>query len=70
MKRLLRPLLAALALPNEVFKTVWLVLPRKREGFEKIKMKDIKQCQEMRDYWWENGGNKVVALKLSGQIVS
>tara|TARA_A100001388_G_scaffold217276_1_gene167812 strand:+ start:454 stop:621 length:168 start_codon:yes stop_codon:yes gene_type:complete len=52
------------------FKTVWLVLPRKREGFEKIKMKDIKQCQEMRDYWWENGGNKVVALKLSGQIVS
>ena len=65
MKRLLIPLLAALALPTAVnAETVWLVLSRKKAGFEKIEMKDMKQCQEMRDYWWENGGNKVGAYSL------
>ena len=60
MKRLLLQLLAVLALPNAVNdKTVWLGLSWKREGFEKIKMEDMKQCQEMRYYWLENGSNKV-----------
>ena len=71
MKLLLLPLLAVLALPTAInAETVWLVLSRKSSGFEKIEMKDMKQCQEMRHYWWENGGNKVGVFLLPGLIVS
>ncbi len=34
--------------------SIWLVLSRFNGGFEKIEMIDKEQCQEMRDYWWEN----------------
>ena len=65
MKLSLLLLLATVALPTSVnAETVWLVLSRKSAGFEKIEMKDMKQCQEMRDYWWENGGNKNGAYSL------
>ena len=65
MKRLLLPLLAALALPTAVnAETVWLVLSRKDAGFEKIEMKDMAQCQEMRNYWRKNGGNRSGSYSL------
>ena len=38
--------------------TIWLLLSRAEAGFEKIEMRDMQQCKEMRDYWWENGGAK------------
>ena len=65
MRKLLIPLLAAIALPTVVnAETIWLVLSRRDAGFEKIEMKDMEQCQEMRNYWWENGGNKSGAYSL------
>ena len=65
MKRLLIPLLAALSLPTAVnAETVWLVLSRGKAGFEKIEMKDMEQCQEMRNYWWKNGGNRPNSYSL------
>ena len=65
IKHSILTLLAALAVPNAVnAETVWLVLSRGKAGFEKIEMKDMEQCQEMRNYWWENGGNKSGAYSL------
>ncbi len=65
MKPFLIPLLAALVLPTAVnAETIWLVLSRKFGGFEKIEMRDIEHCQEMRDYWWENGGKRSDSYSL------
>jgi hypothetical protein len=44
--------------------TIWLVLSRKFGGFEKIEMRDMEHCQEMRDYWWENGGKRSDSYSL------
>ena len=45
MKRLLLPLLAALALPTAVSaESVWLVLYMGKSGLEKIEMRDLDQC--------------------------
>ena len=38
--------------------SVWLLLSTYQGGFEKIEMRDMQQCKEMRDYFWENGGKK------------
>tara|TARA_A100001011_G_scaffold290845_1_gene302361 strand:- start:47 stop:256 length:210 start_codon:yes stop_codon:yes gene_type:complete len=47
MKRLLLPLLAALALPAAVnAESVWLVIAYGNVGMEKIEMKDLDQCIE------------------------
>ncbi|MBO8204580.1 hypothetical protein [Prochlorococcus marinus] len=51
MKRLLLPLLAALALPNAVnAESVWLLLrgghPLDPKTLEKIEMKDMEQCEQ------------------------
>tara|TARA_B100000674_G_C37428888_1_gene728523 strand:- start:270 stop:461 length:192 start_codon:yes stop_codon:yes gene_type:complete len=52
-------LLGSLAVPATAnAETVWLVLSRMEAGMEKIEMRDAEQCQEMRDYFWENGGNR------------
>ena len=65
MKCLLLPLLAVLAFPTVVnAETIWLVLSRKFGGFEKIEMRDMEHCQEMRDYWWENGGKRSDSYSL------
>ena len=65
MRKLLIPLLAALALPTAVnAESYWLLLSRQEAGFEKIEMASMEQCQEMRDYWWENGGNKSGAYSM------
>ena len=37
--------------------SVWLLLSRDA-SFEKIEMRDMQQCREMRHYFWENGGRK------------
>ena len=59
MRKLLIPLLATIALPTAVnSETIWLLLSRAEAGFEKIEMKNMEQCEEMRDYWWKNGGNR------------
>ena len=44
--------------------SIWLLLSRQKAGFEKMEMRDMEQCQEMRDYWWENGGNKMGAYSM------
>ena len=35
-----------------------LLLSRQEAGMEKIEMRDMQQCKEMRDYWWEESGKK------------
>ena len=64
MKRLL--LLPILCLMPAAAKaeSIWLLLSRQEAGFEKIEMRDMEQCQEMRDYWWENGGNRGGAYSM------
>tara|TARA_Y100001968_G_scaffold179396_1_gene164297 strand:+ start:361 stop:606 length:246 start_codon:yes stop_codon:yes gene_type:complete len=61
MKRLLLPLLAALALPNSVnAESTWLILRWRffdAGGLEKIEMEDMEQCELM--------GTKWTAAKLS-----
>ena len=65
MRKLLIPLLASLALPTAVnAETIWLVLSRSQAGFEKIEMKDMEKCEEMRNYWWENGGKNSGSYSL------
>ena len=50
MKRLLLPLLAALALPTAVnAESVWLVIAYGNVGMVKIEMKDLDQCIEEGD---------------------
>ena len=44
--------------------SIWLLLSRAEAGFEKIEMRDMQQCQDMRDYWWKNGGNKMGAYSM------
>ena len=47
MKRLLLPLLAALALPTAVnAESYWLVIMKGVNGMEKIEMKDIESCEK------------------------
>ena len=65
MRKFLIPLLAAFALPTAVnAETIWLVLSRSEAGFEKIEMKDMEKCEEMRNHWWENGGKKPGSYSL------
>ena len=58
---MLLPLLMAPAANAE---SVWLLLSRSEASFEKIEMRDMQQCEEMRDYWWENGGNKMGSYSM------
>ena len=44
--------------------SIWLLLSRQEAGFEKIEMRDMQQCKEMRDYWWENGGSRSGAYSM------
>ena len=56
MKRLLLPLLAALALPTAVnAESYWLLMMRS-SGMEKIEMKDIQSCEKEGKRW---KGNKM-----------
>ena len=56
MKRLVLPLLAALALPNAVnAESYWLVLFSVKTGIEKIEMASMEQCEEQ-GYDWEYSG--------------
>ena len=65
MRKFLIPLLAAFALPTAVnAETIWLVLSISEACFEKIEMKDMEKCEEMRNYWWENGGKKPGSYSL------
>ena len=57
MKRLLLLPILCLMPAAANAETIWLLLSRAEAGFEKIEMRDMQQCQEMRDYWWENGGD-------------
>ena len=58
MKRLrLLPLLLLMPAAANA-ETIWLLLSRAEAGFEKIEMRDMQQCREMRHYFWENGGRK------------
>ena len=60
MKRLLLPLLAALALPTVVnAETVWLVIAFGNVGTEKIEMEDLKQCEKM-GYLWASKTNDLI----------
>ena len=56
MKRLLLPLLAALAVPTSVnADSVWLII-RNGYGLGKIEMKDMDQCKSQgRDYYVSHG---------------
>ena len=58
MKRLLIPLLAALALPTAVnAETVWLVLMGGGErNLDKIEMKNMKKCEEQGKIFANLGG--------------
>ena len=58
MKRLLLLPILCLMPGAANAESIWLLLSRKQAGFEKIEMRDMQQCEEMRDYWWENGGRK------------
>ena len=54
MKRLLLPLLAALALPTAVnAESYWLILVKKGKGgaLEKIEMPNIKACESEGEKW-------------------
>ena len=54
MKRLLLPLLAALALPASVnAESVWLVISNTQES-KKIEMNDMEQCKEIGEFWAMN----------------
>ena len=66
MKRLLLPLIAALAIPTAVSaETYWLVLREQGNGrfaraaFEKIEMKSMAECHEVGEKlferWWPTG---------------
>ena len=58
MKRLLLLSILCLMPAAANAESIWLLLSRQEAGFEKIEMRDMEQCQEMRDYWWENGGSR------------
>ena len=71
MKRLLLPLLAALALPTAVnAETYWLVIRSSYDdfAFEKIEMPNLKRCQEQgeifknKEFKW-GGRNDYICLK-------
>ena len=59
MKRLLIPLLAALALPTAVIaESYWLILRVDDDSgiaLEKIEMKSMEQCEEQGDDWRYSG---------------
>ena len=58
MKRLLLPLLAAIALPNAVnAESYWLVLKVDDDrgiALEKIEMKSMEQCEEQGEDWYSS----------------
>ena len=56
MKRLLLPLLAALALPTAVNAESYWLLMKRSSGMEKIEMKDIQSCEKEGKRW---KGNKM-----------
>ena len=57
VKRLLLLPIICLMTPAAMAESTWLLLANPYNGgFEKIEMRDSEQCQEMRDYWWNNGG--------------
>ena len=59
MKRLLLPLLAALALPTVVnAESYWLVLIGRQEGIalEKIEMQNMEKCEEQGKIFYKKGG--------------
>ncbi len=69
MKRLLLPLLAALALPTAVnAETVWLLITESQHGdaMEKIEMEDLKQCEKM-GYLWASKTNDLIENPQSYQ---
>ena len=55
MKRLLLLPVLCLMPAAANAESIWLLLSRGQAGFEKI---------EMRDYWWENGGNRNGAYSM------
>ena len=64
MKRLLLLPVLCLMPAAANAESIWLLLSRGQAGFEKIEMRDMEQCKEMRDYWWENGGNRNGAYSM------
>ena len=55
MKRLLLPLIAALAFPTAVnAESAWLII-RNGYGLEKIEMKDMDQCKSQGEAYMEAG---------------
>ncbi len=67
MKRLLLPLIAALALPTSVnAESIWLVIS-KSYTMEKIEMKDMEQCKEMGNFWSKNATGFAQWVCLSGK---
>ena len=69
MKRLLLPLLAALALPTAVYaETVWLLITESQHGdaMVKIEMEDLKQCEKM-GYLWASKTNDLIENPQSYQ---
>tara|TARA_B100000965_G_scaffold250222_1_gene210421 strand:+ start:1611 stop:1832 length:222 start_codon:yes stop_codon:yes gene_type:complete len=52
MKRLLLPLLAALALPTVVnAESYWLIIYMGKTGLEKIKMRNLDHCEKEGNLW-------------------
>ena len=64
MKRLLLLPILCLMPAAANAESVWLLLSTYQGGFEKIEMRDMQQCEEMRDYWWKNGGRQSAAYSL------
>ena len=64
MKRLLLLPILCLMPTAANAESVWLLLSTYQGGFEKIEMLDMQQCEEMRDYWWKNGGKQSAAYSL------
>ena len=64
MKRLLLLPILCLMPAAASAESIWLLLSRREAGFEKIEMRDMEQCQERRDYWWENGGSRSGAYSM------
>ena len=58
MKRLLLLSFLCLMPAAANAESVWLLLSRQEAGMEKIEMRDMQQCKEMRDYWWEESGKR------------
>ena len=70
MKRLLLPLLAALALPTAAMaESYWLIVLFNEETSQKIEMESLEQCQQQGEAWKNSGIYKKAIISRSLKYV-